>query len=220
MYTTYMGMFWGKTLWLVVCVVCGVVYVMIFLVCLHWPWDRFQCLPCLYSFISKHEGLMKGTLKHDKHLDLLHYHINVKLEKYLQSDVQVTFEFMVISHVYMSFIPNETTFTKHCLTHRELWNLLSKAVPDKFYRSDRHSKCSCLQDGANFYRSWACQIVLIFNTTLSVYSSIHMIYVPKSFTVASLALGQSYDCLSASEAILRDNGKSIHHLTTTNHNKT
>ena len=158
MYTTYMGTFWGKTLWLVVCVVCGVVYVMMFLVCLHWPWDRFQCLPCLYSFISKHEGLMKGTLKHDKHLDLLHYHINVKLEKYLQSDVQVTFEFMVISHVYMSFIPNETTFTKHCLNHRELWNLLSKAVPDKFHRSDRHSKCICLQDGANFYRSWACQI--------------------------------------------------------------
>ena len=23
MYTTYMGMFWGKTLWLVVCVLCG-----------------------------------------------------------------------------------------------------------------------------------------------------------------------------------------------------
>ena len=40
---------------------------------------------------------------------------------------------------------------------------------------------------------------------------------PISFRVASLALGQSYDCPSASEATLKDIGKNI---STYNHNKT
>ena len=46
---------------------------------------------------------------------------------------------------------------------RELWNPLSKAVSGEFHWSDRHSNWNRLQDGANFYRSWA-GLVLIFNT--------------------------------------------------------
>ena len=46
---------------------------------------------------------------------------------------------------------------------QELWNPLSKAVRGKFYGSGGHSKCNFLQDQANFHRSQACQIVLIFN---------------------------------------------------------
>ena len=74
----------------------------------------------------------------------------------------------LISDVCRSFIRNKTTFTKYCLTQwiskHVLWNPLSKAVPGKSKRSGRHSKHNCLQDQANFHRSWARQIVLIFNT--------------------------------------------------------
>ena len=40
-----------------------------------------------------------------------------------------------------------------------------------------------------------------------------------SFRIASLALGQSYDCPSASEVTLKDMGKMCWHLTTIKHNK-
>ena len=40
----------------------------------------------------------------------------------------------------------------------------SKAVPGKIHGSGGHNKCNCLQDRANFHRSWAWQIVLIFKT--------------------------------------------------------
>ena len=46
--------------------------------------------------------------------------------------------FTFISDVYRSSFENKTTFIKYCLTQwiskllRELWNPLSKAVPDKF----------------------------------------------------------------------------------------
>ena len=43
---------------------------------------------------------------------------------------------------------------------------------------------------------------------------------PISFRVSSLALGQSYDCPSAGEVILKDMGKITHYLTTTKHDKT
>ena len=39
---------------------------------------------------------------------------------------------------------------------------LSKVVPGKFHGCDRHSKCNCLQDWANFHRSRVWQVVLIF----------------------------------------------------------
>ena len=45
-----------------------------------------------------------------------------------------------------------------------LCNSLTKAVPDKFHGSCRHSKLSCLRDQANFYRAWAWQHVIIVNT--------------------------------------------------------
>ena len=48
---------------------------------------------------------------------------------------------------------------------QEHLNPLSQAVPGKFHGSGGQSKCNCFQDKANFYRSWAWQIVLIFNTT-------------------------------------------------------
>ena len=48
---------------------------------------------------------------------------------------------------------------------RDLWNPLSKAVPGKFHGFGRLSKYNCLQqDRANFHRSLAWQIVLVFNT--------------------------------------------------------
>ena len=66
--------------------------------------------------------------------------------------------FAVIPDVYRSYIPNKTAFTKYmyCLT---LW--ISKP-------QSRHSKYKCLQDWANFHRSWAWQIVLIFNTSIAL----------------------------------------------------
>ena len=51
----------------------------------------------------------------------------------------------------------------------ELWNTLSKTIPGKFHGSGRHSKCNCLQDWADFHRSHAWQIVLIFSTALMLY---------------------------------------------------
>ena len=51
---------------------------------------------------------------------------------------------------------------------REVWYPLSKAVLGKFRGSDMHIKCSnCLQEWANFPRSLASQMVLIFNTAMA-----------------------------------------------------
>ena len=74
-----------------------------------------------------------------------------------RSYVQVTFNFPVISYINSSFIPNKTTFTKHCLT------MCISTFP-KFHGSGVHSKRNCLQDQANFHKSRAWQIVLVFNT--------------------------------------------------------
>ena len=46
------------------------------------------------------------------------------------------------------------------------------------------------------------------------------LYLPISFRVTSLALGQSYDCPSASEVTLKDMGKIYQYQPTTKHNKT
>ena len=45
---------------------------------------------------------------------------------------------------------------------------MSKAVPGKFHGSGGNSKQNCLQDWANFHRSQAWQIILIFNTASSI----------------------------------------------------
>ena len=46
-----------------------------------------------------------------------------------------------------------------------------------------------------------------------------IMYLPISLRVASLALGQSYDCHSASEVTLKDMGEIDHYQTKTKHNK-
>ena len=74
------------------------------------------------------------------------------------SQVQVTFSVTVTSDAFRSFAPNKTTFQ---------WILKLpgvKAVAGEYHGCGWHSKHNCLQDRANFYRSWAWQIVLIFNT--------------------------------------------------------
>ena len=83
------------------------------------------------------------------------------------------FSFRETSDVYRSFIPNKTTFTGYSLTQRISkllgsfnWNPLSKAAPDKFLGSGRRSKHNSLQNQANFHRSWAWQIVIIFDTDI------------------------------------------------------
>ena len=60
---------------------------------------------------------------------------------------------------------------------RELWNPLSKAVPSKFHGSVGHSKCNCLQNRANFHRSRAFQIALIFDTTISLRTRVQHEYI-------------------------------------------
>ena len=51
------------------------------------------------------------------------------------------------------------------------------------------------------------------------YKWIQVVCLPQSFRVASLALGQSYDCPSANEATLKDMGKIYKYQTTTKHTK-
>ena len=46
-----------------------------------------------------------------------------------------------------------------------------------------------------------------------------MVYLSIFFRIASLALGQSYDCPSASEVTLKDMGKIVEHLSRIEHNK-
>ena len=77
--------------------------------------------------------------------------------------IQVTLELYGHFRCLQVLFPNKSTFTKHCLTQSSQ-GALSMAIPRKFYGSGSHSKCNSLQDQANFYRSWAYQIVLIFNT--------------------------------------------------------
>ena len=92
--------------------------------------------------------------------------------------------FTVTSDVYRSFISNKTT--KYCLPQwisklpKELWNPSSKTVPGKFHSSDEHSKHNCLQDLANFHRSRAWQIVLIFNTEFTLRWKIMYWYISPS----------------------------------------
>ena len=73
--------------------------------------------------------------------------------------------FTVISDVYR--------FTKFCLTQRilKLFGRFEihwvRQHPVNFTGlAGGHSKRNCLQDQANFYRSWAWQTVLIFNTVI------------------------------------------------------
>ena len=97
--------------------------------------------------------------------------------------------YMVISDVHRSFLLNKTTFTKYCLTQwssklpgsfeihwawsNEIhWVIRQYLV--NFHRSGRRSKGNCLQDRANFHRSRAWQIVLIFHTVTPKYSAIHL----------------------------------------------
>ena len=87
------------------------------------------------------------------------------------SDQKFTLNFMVILNVYRCFIANETVFTKYCLTpwisklprsfeiHWVRQYLLTFTGPMGMI------KCNCLQ--VNFHRSWAWQIVLIFNTGIT-----------------------------------------------------
>ena len=49
----------------------------------------------------------------------------------------------------------------------ELWNPLSKAVHGKFLRPGRHSEHNWIQYLANFHRSRAWKIVLIFNSDIT-----------------------------------------------------
>ena len=67
--------------------------------------------------------------------------------------------FTVIFFVYRSCLPNETTFTKYCLTQ---WisklpgsfeiQWVKQYLHGKFPKFRRYSKCNCLQDRANFHR--------------------------------------------------------------------
>ena len=62
---------------------------------------------------------------------------------------------------------------------QELCNPPSKAVSGKFHTSGRQSKRNCLQNRANFQRSRALQIALIFNTAMSfykVFNKVSMVY--------------------------------------------
>ena len=73
------------------------------------------------------------------------------------------------------------------------------------------------------YIPWNMHLVLLCFVLLWLYHGswwIYMVYLPISFRVASLALGQSYDCPSASEATLIDMDKTNQYQTTAKHNKT
>ena len=73
----------------------------------------------------------------------------------------------------------------------------------------------CLQ-----YVSEIRQIVLFgLNFLVVLLSKIHEIILPIFFRVASLTLGQSYDCRSASEVILKNMGKIISHVSRRSLNK-
>ena len=84
-----------------------------------------------------------------------------------RSDVQSTLSFTVILAVYRSFIPNHTAFTKYFLTQ---W--ISKLRGNSeihwvnFTGLAGIENAFFLQDRANFHRSRAWQIVLIFNTAM------------------------------------------------------
>ena len=60
------------------------------------------------------------------------------------------------------------------------------------------------------YAHGVCCILLRFGHVVSVLY-IPVIYVPISFRVALLALGQSHDCPSDSEVTLKDMGKTDHY---------
>ena len=69
---------------------------------------------------------------------------------------------------------------------------------------------------------YAYNVVLVcFSLFWLYYISLgsHVICLPISFMVASLALGQSYDCPSASEETMKDMGKIDQNQATTKHNR-
>ena len=64
-----------------------------------------------------------------------------------------------------------------------------------------------------------CSAFFCFSLQYGISSYGFMIYLLIFFRVASLALGQSYDCPSASEATLKDMTKLAQYPTTTKHNQ-
>ena len=80
----------------------------------------------------------------------------------------------VTSELYSHFWCLEVLYSQYeVLSHsvdfkapRELSNPQSKTVSGIYHRLGRQSKCKCLQDPANFHKSLALQIVLVFNTVI------------------------------------------------------
>ena len=69
----------------------------------------------------------------------------------------------------------------------------------------------CTRSISHQIYTWLCCALLCFGSLLTY-------QLPLSFRAVSLALGQSYDCPSANEAILKDMGKISQYLSTTKHN--
>ena len=70
-----------------------------------------------------------------------------------------------------------------------------------------------------WYIPYNMHLILLFLIFIN-YQRCHVMHLPISFRVASLALGQSCDCPSANEATLKHMGKADWHQTTTENNKT
>ena len=83
----------------------------------------------------------------------------------------------------------------------------------------QYRACNRMNQGicSTYPIKYACGSPSIFVYLQFIY--IHVIWSPIFFRVASLALGQSYDCPSASEATLKDMGKTDLYQTKRNHNK-
>ena len=74
------------------------------------------------------------------------------------------FRYLQVLHSKWNYNHYLLSYSMDFKAPQELWNPLSKAVPGEFHGSGRHDQCDCLLDQANFHRSQAWEVVLIFTT--------------------------------------------------------
>ena len=95
-----------------------------------------------------------------------------------------------------------------CVTGAIIWLLKGVVKMSQLQTITRHNK------------AWTVCIIIGTKNLVTISEMwIHMIHLPISFRVASLPLGQSYDCPSGSEATLKDMDKAEPITNITKHNK-
>ena len=96
------------------------------------------------------------------------------------------------------FHPSIQNALSYILCTPSLWSTIFGVV-----RASIHNK-ECLTVHHTEYGSFGCALFCCGHIIIACWIQMNYLYLPISFKITTLALGQSYDCPSASEVTLKD----------------